>query len=257
MSLFHPDQLSPDLFSAPVAWTSLPLQHVAGTDIAPYGDKTRFAVELPRIWRDGDEAEIRRLLSLARDRGFAGVQVHNIGQIQLALESGLIPRGDLGLNVFNTRALQCLKEWGLQSACLSFELRLEQIRDLRKVLPCEAVVYGRLPVMITENCLISNQYGCKHHDLRGPCAAPHALTDRRGERFPVLGVWGCRSEIENAKTLFLGDKPAYRQVGLAFARLRFTTEDAAECAAVLRRYAGEGDFAPPDLTRGLYYRGVD
>ena len=175
----------------------------------------------------------------------------------MALESGLTPRGDLGLNVFNTRALQCLKEWGLQSACLSFELRLEQIRDLRKVLPCEAVVYGRLPVMITENCLISNQYGCKHHDLRGPCAAPHALTDRRGERFPVLGVWGCRSEIENAKTLFLGDKPAYRQVGLAFARLRFTTEDAAECAAVLRRYAGEGDFAPPDLTRGLYYRGVD
>ena len=73
----------------------------------------------------------------------------------------------------------------------------------------------------------------------------------------MLGVWGCRSEIENAKTLFLGDKPAYRQVGLAFARLRFTTEDAAECAAVLRRYAGEGDFAPPDLTRGLYYRGVD
>ena len=257
VSLFHPDQLSPDLFSAPVAWTSLPLQHVAGTDIAPYGDKTRFAVELPRIWRDGDEAEIRRLLSLARDRGFAGVQVHNIGQVAMALESGLTPRGDLGLNVFNTRALQCLKEWGLQSACLSFELRLEQIRDLRKVLPCEAVVYGRLPVMITENCLISNQYGCKSHDLRGPCAAPHALTDRRGERFPVLGVWGCRSEIENAKTLFLGDKPAYRQVGLAFARLRFTTEDAAACAAVLRRYAGEGDFAPPDLTRGLYYRGVD
>ena len=86
---------------------------------------------------------------------------------------------------------------------------------------------------------------------------PHVLTDRRREQFPVLSAWGCRSEIENAKTLFLADKPQWRQVGLTYARLRFTTEDAAQCAAVLRRYAGAGDFTPGDLTRGLYYRGVD
>ena len=257
-SLFRPEQLTEGLFAAgPLSRVSLPLGHAAEADIAPYLERARFAVELPRVWRDADEAEIRRLLSLARGRGYTEVLVGNIGQVSLARDSGLVPRGDLGLNVFNTRALQLLKEAGLQSACLSFELRFEQIRDLQKVLPCEAAVYGRLPLMVTENCLISNQYGCKSHDLHGPCAAPHALTDRRGERFPVVSAWGCRSEIENAKTLFLGDKPAYRQVGLAFARLRFTTEDAAECAAVLRRYAGEGDFAPPDLTRGLYYRGVD
>ena len=237
---------------------SLPLQYAAEADIAPYADRTRFAAELPRIWRDGDEDGIRRLLSLAKARGYTGVQVHNIGQVRLALDSGLAPPGDLGLNVFDTRAVQFLKDAGLQSACLSFELRLEQIRDIQKVLPCEAVVYGRLPLMVTENCLVSNRYGCKSHDLRGPCAAPHALTDRRGEEFPVLGVWGCRSEIENAKTLFLADKEEWKQVGLAYARLRFTDESPAACAAVLARYAGGGEgFSPAGFTRGLYYRGVD
>ena len=257
VSLAHPEQLSPDLLRQELAWVSLPLQHAAQADIAPYGGNTRFSVELPRIWRDRDEADIRRLLSLARERGFQGVQVHNIGQVQLALDSGLVPRGDLGLNVFNSRALLFLRSLGLADACLSFELRLEQIRHLRKVLPCEAVVYGRLPLMITENCLVSNQYGCKSRNLCGPCTAPHVLTDRRREQFPVLSAWGCRSEIQNAKTLFLADKPQWRQVGLTYARLRFTTEDAAQCAAVLRRYAGAGDFTPGDLTRGLYYRGVD
>ena len=210
----------------------------------------------PRL-RQGLGTEIRRLLSLARDRGYTEVLVGNIGQVSLARDSGLVPRGDLGLNVFNTRALQLLKEAGLQSACLSFELRLEQIRDLQKVLPCEAAVYGRLPLMVTENCLIANAYGCKSHDLRGPCAAPHALIDRRGEEFPVLSVWGCRSEIENAKTLFLADKDDWRRAGLRYARLRFTSETPAACAAVLARYAGAGDFSPDGLTRGLYYRGVD
>ena len=258
VSLFRPEQLTRDLFAhGKVSWVSLPLQHAVRADTALCPPETALAVELPRIWRDREEADIRRLLSLAKSRGFTDVLVGNIGQVRLALDSGLTPRGDLGLNVFNTRALAFLKELGLQSACLSFELRLEQMRDIRKVLPCEAVVYGRLPAMVTENCLVSNAYGCKSRDLAGPCAAPHALTDRRGEVFPVLSVWGCRSEIQNAKTLFLADKPHWRQVGLTYARLRFTTESPAVCAAALARYSGAGDFVPEGLTRGLYYRGVD
>ncbi len=43
----------------------------------------------------------------------------------------------------------------------------------------------------------------------------------------------------------------------ASGRLRFTTETADECAAVLRRYRGEGDYAPEKYTRGLFYRGVE
>ena len=83
------------------------------------------------------------------------------------------------------------------------------------------------------------------------------LTDRVGERFPVLHAYGCRSELQNGKTLWLADKPEYRKIGLTYARLRFTTESAEECARVLRAYKGREEYTPKDITRGLFYRGVE
>ena len=111
--------------------------------------------------------------------------------------------------------------------------------------------------MVTENCLIRNALGCKPRDLTGPCRQVHRLTDRRGEEFPVLSVFGCRSEIENGATLYLGDKPEYRRCGLTYARLRFTTESPAECVRVLEAYLSGGGTPPQGHTRGLFYRGVD
>lgn len=163
---------------------------------------------------------------------------------------GLEVRGDFGLNVFNSRALAFLRELGLASATVSFELRYQQVRDLAKLLPCEGIVYGRLPLMVMENCITKNNVGCRH-------GAGSTLTDRTGAQFPVQCVYGCRNEIENSLPLFLADKAEWRGCGLTSARLRFTTETADECAAVLRRYRGEGDYAPEKYTRGLFYRGVE
>ena len=83
------------------------------------------------------------------------------------------------------------------------------------------------------------------------------LTDRKGDRFPVVPAPGCRSEILNAKTLFLADKPEYRRAGAWAARLLFTTEDPQTCVRAAERCLGRGSWAPRDLTRGLYYRDVE
>ena len=204
------------------------------------------------------EAQPRAPASSRRARrAGSSLSLQNSGQLDLARELGFSLRGDYGLNVFNSRSLAELAEWGLESATVSFELRHEQVRALEKPLPCEAIVYGRLPLMVMENCVIANGLGCKTRDLHGACRAPHTLTDRRGEVFPVLSVFGCRNEIENGRTLFLADKPEYRRCGLAYGRLRFTTEDAGTCAAVFDRYLGLGSYAPADFTRGLFYRGVE
>ena len=133
-----------------------------------------------------------------------------------------------------------------------------QLRDIKKAIPCEAIVYGRLPLMIMENCIICNQHGCAPKDLSGTCRAPHTLTDRRGEDFPVVSAFGCRNEILNGKTLYLADKSEYRRCGLTYARLRFTTETPERCAAIMRQYLGLEDAMPPaEHTRGLFYRGVE
>ena len=172
--------------------------------------------------------------------------------------------GDYGLNVFNSRSLAYLKDKELESACVSFELRFAQIRDLKKVLRAEAIVYGRLPLMITENCLVQNETGCRL-DRQGPCVPedgpcrcgqPNVLVDRTGAAFPLLPAYGHRTEIQNSKPLYLADRPEHRRLGLAYARLRFTTETAEECVSVVQNYL---DAAPAagDFTRGLYERGVE
>ena len=106
--------------------------------------------------------------------------------------------------------------------------------------------------MITENCIVHNHTG------QHTCENVNLLTDRKGERFPVVKAWGCRNEILNSKKLFLADKAGdYARLGLWGARLMFTTESAAECVSVLERYLGKGNFTPNEYTRGLYYRDVE
>ena len=170
--------------------------------------------------------------------------------------------GDWALSVYNSAALAFWKEQGLSSACVSFELRDAQIRDLSKCLPCEAIVYGRLPLMITENCLVQNETGCHLSEAgdavpqQAPCRKPNDLQDRTGAKFPLLPAYGHRTEIQNSAPVWLADKPEWKHCGLTYARLRFTTEAPAECADIFRAYQTGAPASGP-FTRGLYYPGVD
>jgi len=161
-------------------------------------------------------------------------------------------RGDYGLGLYNSQTSKELKRMGLASATVSFEMKLPQIRDISKGLDTELIGYGRLPLMLTENCIIHN------HSGQHTCANLNQLTDRKGERFPVVKAYGCRNEILNSKKLFLADKlDDLKRLGLWAVRLQFTTENAMECAQVLERYQGKGRYQPNEYTRGLYYRTVE
>ncbi len=126
---------------------------------------------------------------------------------------------------------------------------------MKKILPAEAIVYGRLPLMITENCLIQNTVGCRC-DRLAEGRPPNFLNDRTGASFPLLPAFGHRTEIQNSRPLYLADRPDWRRLGLRYARLRFTTESPEACAEVYRSYL---DRAAPsgEFTRGLYLRGVE
>jgi len=263
VSVSAAEQLTPALLACGPARVYVPLELFAAPLTLPVWDGEWCAV-LPRVWRDRDEPELLRLLERARALGVSGLLAGNLGHLPLAQASGLPVYGDFGLNVFNARSLAYLKDKGFASACLSFELRFAQLRDLPKVLPAEAIVYGRLPLMITENCLTANSAGCSC--LAGDpavqscsgraCAAPHLLTDRTGASFPLLPAYRHRTEVENSRPLYLADRPDWRRLGLAFARLRFTDESPEACVRVFQDYLS-GAPAPAEFTRGLYERGVE
>ena len=239
VSLSRAEQLTDRLIRARPEMIYLPLEELPRADLLRCEGETRVCAVLPRVYRTQDEGMLKLLLADAPRRGVSAVAIGNLGHLRLTENCELERRGDFSLNVFNSAALRFWREQGLATAAVSFELRREQIRDLQKCLPCEAVVYGRLPLMITEH-LVSRE-----------------LTDRRGERFPVVAVSGGRGEIENAKTLYLLDRGDWREIGLSLARLRFTTETPEECADILLAHLEGRDCAPEDLTRGLFYRGVE
>ena len=211
-----------------------------------------LAVIMPRICTDKELPRLEQDLVALRNLGVEEALAGNLGAVRRAAQLGFRVRGDFGLGVYNSQTMKELKRMGLISATASFELKLAQIRDLSKTIPTEFIAYGRLPLMIMENCIIHN------HSGRHTCGNVNLLTDRKGERFPVVKAWGCRNEIYNAKKVFLADKSAdWQKLGLWGARLMFTTENAPECVQVLERYLSQGRYQPNDYTRGLYYRDVE
>ena len=210
------------------------------------------AVNLPRICSDTERQALESDLNTLHKLGVEETLAGTLGVAKQAMELGFRVRGDYGLGVYNSQTVKDLKRLGFTGLTASFELKLAQIRDLSKPIPMEMIGYGRLPLMITENCIVHN------HSGQHTCGKDNRLVDRKGEHFPVVKAWGCRNEILNAKKLFLADKAAdYSRLGLWAVRLQFTTEDAAECVRVLERYLGRGNYVPSDHTRGLYYRDVE
>ena len=247
-SVLKAQQVTAALLAEKPAIVYVPIEELEQLDAGLNWGETELCAVLPRVVRTADEPVLRQLLE--RHPEATAVAVGNLGHLPIVRGLGRTLRGDFGLNIFNSRALLFWREQGLSSATASFELRWQQVRDLNKHLPCEAIVYGRLPLMVMENCVTRCNVGCTH-------GAGSVLTDRTGAQFPVTCGYGCRCEIQNSRTLFLADKPELHRCGLTYGRLRFTTETPEQCAAVLRRYKDGGDWAPDDMTRGLFYRGVE
>ena len=221
--------------------------------LKPFTDNgsTPVAV-LPRVISDNQVQDMMSVLRELKDKGIREALVGNLGHIFYARNAGMAVRGDFGLNIFNSFSLGVLKEAGLLSATASFELRLAQIKDLAKPIDTEIIVYGRLPLMVSDQCVIKESAG------HCACQVPGQLADRMGSVFPVVKEYGCRNVIYNAHKLYLADKKEdMYSAGLWGLRMLFTTESGRECAEVARGYLGLSDYKPNVLTRGLYYRGVD
>ena len=214
----------------------------------------KVAAVLPRIVHDGQMPKLKDDLLFIRDRGVRDVLVGNLGLVIPAREMGMKIHGDFGLNIFNSGSMDALRELELASATLSFEMTLPQIRDVSKPIHSEILIYGRMPLMITENCLIRGRTGeCTCH------LASTKLVDKTGAEFPIIKDGDtCRSVLLNGKKLnWLDRRSDLTHLGLWATRLYFTTENAKEVDRILADYREPREFDPGSSTRGLYLRGVE
>ena len=250
------EQITGRLLNMDTAMLYVPL-HILADDadlVRKLVDRGGLAVVLPRIIHDGEMEEVIDNLRLLRTQGVTEALVCNIGQLLPVREAGMKARGDFGLNIYNSGAILMARDMELESVTLSFEMTLNQIRHVSKSIPCEIMAYGRMPLMVTENCLIKGRTGqCACH------LGVTRLTDKTGADFPVIRDGdACRSVLLNGKKLSLLDRQNdLQKLGVWATRLYFTTENMREVDRVLSDYQHPGPFDPGACTRGLYLRGLD
>lgn len=249
------EQLTPELAALKPDYIYFPAMELAENfdPLRPFIDNgARPVAVMPRVITDDQSREVYAVLEKLFDYGVNEALTGNLGHVFIARQAGMKVRGDFGLNAFNSYTLRVLQDAGFISATASFELRLAQIKAMAKPIDTELIIYGRLPLMVSDQCIIRQSAG------RCNCQTPGQLSDRMGSVFPVVKEFGCRNVIYNAHKLYLADKrDDLYALGLWGLRMLFTTESPRECVEVAKGYLGLTDYKPNVLTRGLYYRGVD
>ena len=251
------EQLTPNLLNTETAMLYVPM-HLLMADpnmTLRLVERGRLAVALPRVVHDPEMAKLQQDLSTLRQWGVRDALVGNLGLIIPAREAGMRIHGDFGLNVFNSISMNVMKSLEIVSAVPSFEMTLPQIRDLSKAVSAELIAYGRLPLMLTENCLIRGRTG----ECTCQTETSVKLTDKTGADFPIIKDGdSCRSVLLNGKKLsWLDRQEDLNKLGLWALRLYFTTENSREVDRVLGDYLNPQAFDPGSCTRGLYLRGVE
>lgn len=248
-------QLSPELAELAPDYLYIPLTEIP--EAAPALEMftrrgTAVAAVLPRVIHDNELAEIGRLLQRARAVGVTQALVGNLGHVALTRMAGMEARGDYGLNIFNSYAVAAAAGAGLLSVTASFELKLEQIRQLSKPVDVEIIAYGRLPAMLTERCII------KASARRCACTSGMKLSDSYGHVMPVTREYVCRNAIYGPDKVYMADRRSQlMNAGVSRMRLLFTSEGARECVEVTKSCMGLSEYRPNGLTRGFYIKGVD
>ena len=208
------------------------------------GSAERVILTPPEFLADCED-DVRRELAGLREKGFTRALAHTAGHIELLRSSGFTIHGGNRLNCTNSETVRFFADCGLADIIVSPELTVKRINKLDKPIKTGFLAYGKLPLMLNRRCPISDGK---------PCGKPRCgrqLTDRKGNKLDVL----CSEntvEILNSDVLVLSDRLADFRTD--FAVLRFTTED--DILPTVRAYAANRDIDIPNITRGLYYRGV-
>lgn len=206
----------------------------------------RFIAALPRF--TADETALCVKLKTLRNAGFKRLLCTNIAHIGIGRELGFKLSGGFGLNIANPWAALAAREAGLSDITASFECRTDQLKALRGILPTAAIVYGRLPLMLTRNCPLKGARNCK--------SCTGTISDRTGRTFPIIcgNNSNSASEIFNCVPLMMTDKTEDISADIFEIDLTAESPDAVkhtiECLRQGKKVLENG------YTRGLYYRGV-
>lgn len=222
---------------------------------------TQIYGSTPYIVREKDDKTLFDVEDAYKEQLIQGVLIRNLESLAILKDS--IAKKDLeldyGVYVWNHEALDLLSDKA-SGICLPVELNKGEWEELitygKQKMRLSAVVYGRLPMMITANCLQKTSDGC-----RGKSGTV-MLKDRYGKEFPVYhDCHHCYNIIYNSVPLSLHRAFSEELQEALHCRLDFTLETAKECLKVTEYFQKISvQYEDPfysEYTTGHYKRGVE
>lgn len=221
---------------------------------------TQVFLAMPHIFRDDTAAyfasRYEEMLRIARD----GVLVRSLESFtflkERKYEKEILP--DHNVYVFNRQAKAFWKDNGISSYTAPAELNETELRELG-LKDMELIVYGRLPVMTSAQCIVKTTQGCtKRTEVL-------ELTDRRKKRFPVKNQCNfCYNTVYNSTPLSLFEEyDSWSSMEPKSIRILLTTEDRKEAEhlieAGLQACTGKVSVSPNreiGITKGHFKRGI-
>lgn len=211
-------------------------------------------IALPFVFRMDTEKIISSQVALLEKNGIDGYLIRNFDSLAFMEKNGISREKillDERMYVFSDEAIKAFEHLGYHRFTAPLELnekelchRLHQTEEL--------ILYGRIPLMITANCIHKNFYGCDQKETT------EKLTDRYDKTFPVQNKCEyCYNLILNADCLNLIPKKDMLEAdGYHSFRLQFTTESASEMKKVIGAYK-TGEKLTGTFTNGHFKRGVE
>ncbi len=220
---------------------------------------------MPEIIRQKDAERIKSVTEKIRNSGFfSGVYCDGIDALAIASDyfDREQIRGDIHLYAYNDIAASAINE-SCASLTAGVELNSGKLRHISGNEKTELVLYGRLPLMYSANCIYNTTGKCDKK--AGMCI----INDEKGHSFPLMPVHEfCYNILFNCVPVSLHNAwPRIKDGSIAeIYRLEFTTEDRARTSDILSMYEdivkekkveAEKLFGRDGFTAGHFSRGAD
>lgn len=244
----------------------VPISYLAATkeeSLDFYGK--RIHMWLPYVIRDNGkknspEALTEMIRACLEEYDVAGAYISNLESIGLLKKAGFKGQitGDLHLYAYNGFAYDVFDSYGINTT-VPVELNSGELTD-RGITGEDLIVYGRIPVMVSANCVYNSIHGCKRsgeHKLY--------LKDRKGHRPYVHCICDeCTNVIYNSvRTCITDETELIERIKPSSVRFMFTDETGEEVSDILDRYydtrisISTKDTLIAIYTKGHLKRGVD
>ena len=215
----------------------------------------------PFIFRQQTSLFYEKIMPELKKLSLDGIMVRSLDEIAFIKEWGnenwqMV--SDSNLYTYSNEAAEYFYRLGMMQDTIPVELNRKEILR-RENSRSEMIIYGRLPLMITAQCIHKNTLGCMHQ--------PKVLNlkDRYSVHFPVKNFCSeCYNVIYNSLPVCLfKEDVTVKKIAPAAVRLSFTTETEEEAEQILTIYGdvykngGILGQLPMECTNGHFKRGVE